>query len=204
MPESDNQENRNGDSVSEGGSRASEPQNKVQNSQDYPEPPVSWRPGVHSENNPTPHEQPPKTTSRSIIAIGNTVTSLSNEEAAVFASGRTFITASQVAAIVSLFFGGILLSSVAIVLAVIGARKLSSIASSHAENVELRSAVNRSSALAIGMTVLALIVNVVTIILFYPIIVDAMNSGDLSTLFTGGQSAAPSPSNPAPGYDLFG
>ena len=53
------------------------------------------------------------------------------------------------------------------------------------------------------MGVFALAINIVTIIAFYPMLMEMMNQGDLNGLF-GGSQPSPAPASPSPGADLFG
>ena len=100
----------------------------------------------------------------------------------MFESGRKFLTAAQVCAIISLFIGGMLLSAVSIVLAVVGSRKFNQI-SANGCSPEFAMQLKRSGTVAIVMCVIALALNVVSFIALYPLVMEMMQSGDLAAMF---------------------
>lgn len=175
------------------------------NQNSYPDPPAGW-----NQSSQPPQLNPQRNTPQNpdipdMGVVGRTVFKLTEQEALTFSSARKFITASQVAAVVSLVIGGVLLSSIAVVLAIIGFRKLNEIARGHTDQIEAHFALRRSGILAIGISVAALIINAVSLIFFYPMVVESLSAGGFGGLFPGGTSTAPSPApSSAPGVNLFG
>lgn len=106
-------------------------------------------------------------------------------------SARKYVTAAQICAIVSLFIGGILLSSVSVVVAIIAYRKLADYARSASIDDLHRKILVRPGLIAIAMCVFALALNVVSIIALYPYIEQIMQTGDYSSLFGTGGGQAP-------------
>lgn len=162
-----------------------------------PEPPPSWKPDDNhfqvQDNNGSESDS-----ERGAAVVGRVILKLEGEEALQFEKARKFITASQFTAIVSLFFGGMLLSSVAIVLAVLGYRGLSGIAANREGQPLVQRALKRSGLVAIGMSVLALVVNAVTLLVMYPILMQTLQEEGITGLLPGfhsGGSAMQAPSS---------
>lgn len=131
------------------------------------------------------------------------MTSLSAEDAQEFSSARKLVTASQLTALVSLLFGGVVLSAVSIGIAAYGYSKLSKIAAKHEGNQMLQGMIRRPGALALIMAVFALVLNIMSLIAIYPMITEALQQGNLSSLFQSSPTAsAPAPSSP--GGSLWG
>ena len=169
----------------------------------YPEPPEGWKP-QYEERNPRPDANGGGDSFRQVMKpVGNNVITLGPEDSLEFSRARKFITASQVVALVSLFIGGVLLSAVAIVLAVIGFRKLTAIAEKCIEEFEVRRAFKRPGLVAIALSVGALVINAISIIVFYPLLLQALQQGDFASVFTGA-GVSSGGSAPANGSSLFG
>ena len=123
-----------------------------------------------------------------------------------FSSARRLITIAQISALVSLLFGGVVLSTISIIVAIVGYRKLSFIAANYSKEPALQGMIRRPGALAIIMSVFALVLNIISLIAIYPLIMQALQSGDISSLFQSSSSqlsTAPAPT-PSPGDSLFG
>lgn len=153
---------------------------------DRPDPPMNWRPDTGmSQSNPDNQnnalEQGP-------AVVGKIVLNLDGSEMRQFEKARKYIIASQFVAIVSLFFGGILLSCIAIVIAVVGYRQLSQIAMNYWEQPFVQMALKRPGVIAIGMGVLALIVNAVALFVMYPMIMQTLQDEGFAGLIPGLQS----------------
>ena len=108
-----------------------------------------------------------------------------------FRSIRRYITISQICALVSLVFGGVLLSGAAIAMAVIGYRKAAEMVLDHPE-APIWEALKRSAFIAIGMCVLAFVLNGISLFLLYPMAVDMLQSGDYQSLLGSGASGTSS------------
>ena len=159
----------------------------------YPTPPAEWR-QEHSMNgdmstgqddaNPS-NEMPPSSDKDPIAAaVGTTVFTLSPAQAQSLNSARSLVVAAQVAAVVSLFFGGIVLGAVALVLAIVGYQKLNAIASQVQEET-VQAALKRAGIVAIAMSAFALILNAITLAVMMPTITYIMQTGDYSAIFGG-------------------
>ena len=156
-----------------------------------PEPPASWNApyqGNTTNGQGTPGFQQQPGQRPRIGVAGTFQTLLSGNDAFLFESGRKYQTAAQICAIVSLFIGGILLSCVAIVLAVIGYRKYIQI-QPNGDSQQFKMALMRSGKIAIGMCAIALVLNVISFVALYPLVMEMMQTGDLSIF--GIQPSAP-------------
>ena len=175
-----------------------------QRDQRFPEPPAQWSANASHEL-PNNHidestDQPPQ----NVGFIGTTMIKMGADEAREFERGRKFVTAAQITALISLFIGGIVLSAVSVVLAVIGFRSLSHIATQKSSDPLAQSALKRSGIIAIIMSILALVINIVSLIAFYPMITEMLQQGNLSGILPGGGQAAPNGSGTSSGSSLFG
>ena len=209
-----------------------QPQQPWQAPEGSPTPPENWSPAnpqqmpVDQQANWTPWDQqtgtgngyqqvPPQgsqqqgpPTQNPLFQSMQMFSTMSQQDAIEFASARRFITIAQVTALVSLLFGGVILSGASIIIAIIGYRRLSRIAANYSNEPALQGLIRRPGALAVIMSVFALALNIISLIAVYPLIVEALQNGDLSTLFQSSSSqlsTTPSPAPPAsPGDSLFG
>lgn len=186
-----------------------------------PEPPQTWNPQDHLSNddkqpldwdnpnqfaNQFDQERQDQQQVNTLLQSMQLFSSMSQQDALDFSSARRLITIAQITALVSLLFGGVVLSAASIVVAIVGYRKLSLIASNYPHEPALQGMIRRPGALAIIMSVFALVLNIISLIAVYPLILQALQSGDLSTLFQSSSaqlSTAPAPA-PSPGDSLFG
>lgn len=151
----------------------------------YPEPPSSWQPPSQQPQAPgpepgrSPFGNPGNLPNQNMIHVNES-------EASLLETARKLISIAQICAVVSLFLGGVLLSTISVVLAVMGAMKLSNFANNRSEPDNVKSAMKRPGYFAVGLCLIALIVNVISLVLFYPVVMQAVQSGDLSSIFTGG------------------
>ncbi len=104
---------------------------------------------------------------------------------AAFATARKYVTASQVCAIVSLFIGGMILSTVAVVLAFVGYRKYSDLKIQGHIDDRTFTLIRRSCIIAGTMAAAALALNVISFIAIYPLVMEYIQTGDMSVLFGG-------------------
>lgn len=103
-------------------------------------------------------------------------------------SAQTLVTVATIAAPVSLLFGGTLLSSVALICALVGRSKLNKI-SGGSEIAEVLAVAAKSTRMTIIMCVIALALNIFSMVTMYPVYLEALESGDLSNLIPFGSSA---------------
>ena len=154
-----------------------------------PEPPERWKPDTSLPTKQKTQSATPNDPDVRVGIIASTHVELVGPEIAVFESARRLVTASQICAIVSFFIGGVLLSSVAVVCAITAFRKLNSIALGKPSEPAMQAALRKAGYLAIVLAAIALVINIVALIVLYPIAMDALQSGSLSSLF-GGLSAS--------------
>lgn len=159
-----------------------------------PEPPPSWK------RPETDYEQPYEQMDRQNTERRNESQQrpsmphqLSQTDVQLLENARRNISIAQICAIVSLFLGGVVLSTVAVVLAIMGLSKLNAYANTHSLEQDAQRALRRPGMLAVGMCVFALVFNIVSLILFYPVFMEAVQTGNFSGLFGSGQGGAPSP-----------
>ena len=96
--------------------------------------------------------------------------------------------AAQIVALVSLIIGGVFASTVALVLAIISYRKFSGIAGRMQDESVVR-ALKRAGMMAIVMSCVALVLNVVSLIILMPMVMQFVQTGDYSALFGNGPLA---------------
>ena len=111
-------------------------------------------------------------------------------------SAQTFITVATIAAPVSLLFGGVLLSSIALICGIVGQRKLKSI---HPKTAQEKAAIQvalKSVRMALIMCAIALVLNAVSMYFMYPTYLEILESGDTSAL-QGGSAQPSSNSQPS-------
>ena len=147
-----------------------------------PEPPVRYDPEKASHEPPSSQND-----NESFIAL------FRNNQSPELVSASRFMLAGAIAGPFSMIFGGVLLSSISLILAIIGYRKAVN-ASAHA-NPEMMQMLLRFAKTAIGVCILALIVNAVFLIFFYPTMYESLVTGDLNGLFNSGSASTESTGN---------
>ena len=160
---------------------------------DLPEPPPTWKSSntnnVQSFDNDsqddTPEDLPPQ-----VGPLANKTIKISHEDKQLLGTARKYISISQVCAVVSVFIGGVLLSSIAVVFSVLALFKLNTFAASHTLDQQARNAFKRPAYLAVGLSVLVLVFNIVSLILIYPMVMEGLQTGDLSGIFGTGQGGS--------------
>ena len=113
-------------------------------------------------------------------------------------SVRRLVTIAQIMALVSLLIGGVLLGSAALVTAVVAMRKTKAIPCAPDDYAWM--ALKRSAKIAIVIAVLALAANVAALVFIYPMVMDSIQSGEYSSLFSG----APQTQSPGSGTSTWG
>ena len=154
-----------------------------------PEPPSRWRLDASYESKPGNTTSQPSSGASISGMMGTTKVVLQGEEALEFQSARRFVTVSQVIALVSLFIGGIFASGVAVACACYAYGKLNRIGQAHPDQPDLLQAFQRTGRMAVGVAVVALAINAVTLVLLYPYVMDMMQSGDFGSLMGTSQSS---------------
>ena len=123
---------------------------------------------------------------------------LEGNQAAVFESARKQMMASYICAIISLFIGGVVLSTVALVLAIFARKKFLIVAGAQS-NPSAQQALRRSGTVVVVVSAIALALNVITIIVFYPMLVQMIQTGDVNSFFSSVSSGSSTNGKP-----LFG
>lgn len=144
-----------------------------------PEPPASWRPGslngqqplqpnqqVQLPNQPQQHQKIPQIPPQLYEA-------------------QRLVKIAQICAIISLFIGGVILSGISLVIAITAYMRLSAYADSVTTDPLHKKVFTRPGVSVIVIASIALVLNVVTLIAFYPMIEQFLQTNDLSTLFGG-------------------
>lgn len=159
-------------------------QEPSQDSKQSPEPPVSWRPNGTKN-------QAPRTNDMNLnhqVRIGSVMFAIDNADAVEFKSARNYNIAAQIVALVSLIIGGVFASTVALILAIISYRKFSGIAG-HMQDESVVKALKRAGMMAIVMSCVALALNVASLIILMPMVMQFVQTGDYSALFGNGPLA---------------
>ena len=112
-------------------------------------------------------------------------------------SARHLITFANIAGPVSIIIGGVILSGAGLVCAFIARRKINDLLKSdRAQNKEFEQRVltaARPGAVALIICAIALVLNAISVAIMMPILLNAMQSGDMQTLLGGsGTNAATS------------
>jgi len=170
---------------------------------DLPEPPPSWK--SNDSNFVQPYDiqtvddkgdnLPPQSDRFQNSTIG-----ITNTDKLLLESARKYISICQVCAVVSIFIGGVLLSSIAVIFSVMALFKLNNFSAAHSLDQQARRALKRPAYFAIGLGILALVFNAVSLILIYPMVMQGLQAGDLSGIFGSGQGG----SSPASGSSTWG
>ena len=159
-----------------------------------PEPPPSWKPAKSNPEQLYEHSNGQNSHSGNANSQpkppSNTPVPFSESDAQLLETARKYISISRICAVVSLFLGGIVLSSISVILAFIGLSKINAYANRHSLEQSARLVLRRPGVLALGMCVFALVFNIVSLIVLYPIVMQSLQSGDFSGLFGSGQGGA--------------
>lgn len=120
---------------------------------------------------------------------------LNGPDAKEIKSAQTLVVVGSIAGPVSVFVGGVLLSAVGLVCAFLGYRKLKHVGEKQGDAAVIASRLKRSAIIALVICGVALVLNAVAFFIMYPILLEAVQSGDYSSLMPGsgsGSTAAPS------------
>lgn len=151
-----------------------------------PEPPVRWNPDTSmipmpGEQPPT-QEVPPELREGGTVVVGKTRITLNVPDMVEFLSARRYAGFAVIGAIVSLFFGGMILSAVSLYFAIRGYGKFARIADARPNDFEAQHALKRSGVIIIVVAAVSLVINIIAAIYLYPIVVETLQTGDLSSL----------------------
>lgn len=147
--------------------------------QGAPEPPKRYNPQDQSHQSQPVYYQPPQNS--------GPLPNGSDE----FYSVKQQITIAQACALISLLIGGVLLSSVSVIIAVMAYRKVSGRAVYQSTDKPMWEALQKTARMAIVIALIALALNAVTLIVMYPTMMEVVQSADYGSLFGGAQQAAP-------------
>lgn len=129
----------------------------------------------------------------------------SEAEAVELRGARTLMTSANILGPLSLFFGGVLASSVGLGAAIAAYFKLDKVGKNHPDDPRIWQILTRQALVSIMVTGSALVLNIIAAILFYPIILEAVQTGDFSTLFNGfGTTPSVQEAAPAGGNSTWG
>lgn len=154
-----------------------------------PEPPSNWKPEETEQKVNSVREAFELSNVETMATVGKTTLKLKGSEITDFKSGRNYFLAAVIASIASLFFGGIILSGVAIICAIASRGRFNNVASRHAGEPEVQTALARSGNIALAVAISILVLNIIALIVFYPVVADMMQSGDLN-LFGGSSTTS--------------
>ena len=114
-------------------------------------------------------------------------------------SARSLMTASNIMGPVSIFIGGVVLSLAGVICAVISMSKFKRLASSADAMVStVAKRLSKAAAVSVSICVVALVVNAISAAIMFPILMDAIDSGQMDQILGSGQYAAqPDASQPS-------
>lgn len=113
-------------------------------------------------------------------------------------TAQNFVMVASFAGPISVFIGGILLSSAGLICGILGFRKLKALEKKHADHTRLGVAVTRikrSCIIALTICGIALVLNIIAFSVMYPIVLEAVESGNYAELIPGAQLTPDSPEN---------
>ncbi|MEG1513163.1 MAG: hypothetical protein RR362_05535 [Raoultibacter sp.] len=114
----------------------------------------------------------------------------SPQEMKMLKNAQTMVIAGNIAGPVSLMFGGVLLSSIALIIEIIACTKLSKLAKGKTPFAQAASRLRRANIVGLVICAAAVALNIYAAVIMYPIVLEAVQSGDLSNLLKGDFSAS--------------
>lgn len=107
-------------------------------------------------------------------------------------SAQNLIKAGAILCGISLIIGGVLLDIIALICILVGRSRFKSIYRELPENSSLEEQMNRMVKIALGVFAVATVLNGISGIMLWPIVQQAVQSGDLSSLYglTGGSASS--------------
>lgn len=135
-----------------------------------PVPPPYWR-------------QPPDSPWDPTFGVKSPIDDANPDEAREFRSARSLMTASNIMGPVSIFFGGVLLSGCGIVCAVMSMNRFKRLSGSSDKTMSsIANKMVKAAKASIAICVLAIVVNAISAALLFPVVMEAVESGQLDTL----------------------
>lgn len=120
-------------------------------------------------------------------------------------SARTLSLVATIGGPVSFIIGGIALSSVALVCAIIALIKTKRVlANPQSKFATYARALRQTAIMGIGISAVALVLNVVGVIMIMPQVMDALQTGDYSSLLGNGANGTAAPQAPSSGESAWG
>ncbi|MEG2260082.1 MAG: hypothetical protein RR997_00970 [Raoultibacter sp.] len=113
------------------------------------------------------------------------------QEVKMLKNAQTMIIAGNIAGPVSLMFGGVLLSSVALIVEIMARVKLNKLTRSKTQLAQPASRLKRANIVGIVICAAALALNIYAAFIMYPIVMEAVQSGDYANLLNGDFSTKP-------------
>ena len=154
-----------------------------------PEPPPSWRPSDATADG----SKLPVYDNRTLVPNQPNNGSFPGDPlASKIIDIRKKVSIAQACAIVSLFFGGVFLSTVSLVFAILAWFAYRSQFQDPQAAQEHGRAIRRSILITIGMAVVALVVNAISLVVLYPVLMEMLETGDFSALGFGAHQGASS------------
>lgn len=105
-----------------------------------------------------------------------------NETLRQLKSAQTLVTVTAVSGPVSIFIGGVLLAGIAVIAGVLAFVKIRKLSQKPSEYAELIQKVKRSALIALVISIAALALNVYALATIMPMMLEAIESGDASSL----------------------
>ncbi len=159
----------------------SDAEQRVEREQGSPEPPKGYDANGQSES-PRNFDRHAQDSLENLLMNGLSFNA-TDEERAQIKRGRTLLTIANVAGPISLFIGGVLLSGIGLVCGIVSFVKFKRVGDGHPEKPLVGKLLKRQAAVGIGISGIALVINLVAAIMLFPVIMDAVENGDLSTAF---------------------
>ena len=152
-----------------------------------PEPPANWNPNGEEQKATSVREALDMANVETTATVGKTTFTLKGSEISDFKAAKNYFLASTSLSIISLFFGGIILSLLAIICAIASRSRFDNVSRKHAGEPEVQAALQRSGKIALVVAICILVINIIALIYLYPMLVETMQNGGLDVL--GGSSA---------------
>lgn len=99
-------------------------------------------------------------------------------------TSQTLVMVASIAGPVSLFIGGVLLSTAGLICAIIGLRKLSVLSAKKTGVSSMALRLKRSALIGLVVCAIALVLNAISFYLMFPVVLDMVESGDYAGLMS--------------------
>ncbi|AJC11982.1 hypothetical protein JI75_04155 [Berryella intestinalis] len=182
--------------------RTSDVEERDGRDQGAPEPPKGYDANGWSDPSKD-FDRDPRASLESLLMNGLSFNA-TDEDRVRIKRGRTLLTIANVAGPISLFIGGVLLSSVGTVCGIVSFVNFKRVGDGHPEKPLVGKLLKRQAAVGIGISGIALVINLVAAIMIFPMIMDAVESGDLSAVFNSQDQALNLPADRGTGTGTDG